>query len=277
MSKTTTQDLSDVSETLLIPLYIRAIETQRPDALLKDEKAVELVKQWRSKGTIRYDSDWLRQTPMAKANKVLRIMLAREMDRYTQDFLSRHPEAVVIHIGCGLDTRFERVDDGRVEWYDLDVPKVIELRQKLIGGEAGRYHLLGCSVLDPAWLEIVKMHWGRPFLFLAEGVFMYFTQAQMKSLVLTLRDHFPSAQLIFDAWTPLQIWVGNLVLGGLLRWGIWRGQEIEGWSAGIHLLDEWGYFDRPEPRLHAFRWLAPIFRLLKPMRIFHFRLGQAAG
>jgi hypothetical protein len=62
-----------------------------------------------------------------------------------------------------------------------------------------------------------------------------------------------------------------------LRWGFWRGQELEGWGDGIHLLDEWGYFDRPEPRLHSFRWMAPLFQLFKPMRIFHFQLGEAEG
>jgi O-methyltransferase involved in polyketide biosynthesis len=272
MSETITQDLSGVPETLLIPLCYRAIETQRPDAMIKDEKAVELIKRLSSDGPIRYDSDWLKQTPMARMNRVLRVMLTCEMDRYTRDFLARHPGAVVVHIGCGLDSRFERVDNGQVEWFDLDFPEVIELRRKLIGDEGGRYHLLGCSVLEDAWLEAVRVHSQRPFLFLAEGVFMYFTEAQVKSLVLTLRDHFPGAELVFDSWTPLQIWIGNFVLGGLLRWGFWRGQEIEGWGAGIRLLDEWGYFDRPEPRLRPFRWMAPIFHLLKPMRIFHFQL-----
>jgi O-methyltransferase involved in polyketide biosynthesis len=280
MSETTDQALNSVSETLLIPLCYRAIETQRPDALIKDEKAVELVKQLSSDGLVRYDADWIKQTPMAEANKVLRIMLTREMDRYARDFLRCHLEAVVVHIGCGLDSRFDRVDNGLVEWYDLDVPDVIGLRRKLIGGEGGRYHLLGCSVLEDAWLEAVRVHSQRPFLFLAEGVFMYFTEAQVKSLVLTLCDCFPGAELVFDSWTPFQIWIGNFVLGGLLCWGFWRGQKLESWGdasstgAGIRLLDEWGYFDRPEPRLDPFRWMAPIFRLLKPMRIFHFQLGK---
>jgi O-methyltransferase involved in polyketide biosynthesis len=117
---------------------------------------------------------------------------------------------------------------------------------------------------------------------LAETVFVYFPEAQVRSLVLTLRDRCPGAELVFDGWTPFEIWLGNRYLSkslftGLLQWGFWRGQEIEGWGDGIRLLDEWGYFDRPEPRLHSFRWMAPIFRLLKPFRVFHFQLGEAAG
>jgi O-methyltransferase involved in polyketide biosynthesis len=275
VTETTDQTLSGVAETLLLPLYNRAMESQRPDAMLKDEKAVELVTQ------MRLDFSRVRQIPMPELLKVMRIIFTREMDRYARDFVSRHPQAVVVHIGCGLDTRFERVDNGRVEWYDLDVPDVIDLRRKLIGDEAGRYHLLGCSVLEDAWLEAVKVHSPRPFLFLAETVFVYFTEAQVKSLVLTLRDHFPGTELVFDGWRPFEVWVGNRYFSlsnsqfaGLMRWGFWRGQEIEGWGDGIHLLDEWGFFDQPEPRMDPFRWMAPIFRLFKPMRIFHFQLGK---
>jgi len=268
--------LSGVAETLLIPLYNRAIESQRPDAIMKDEKAVALVTQ------MSYDFDQVRKIRMTEGNKVARIMLTREMDRYARDFLSRHPEAVVVHIGCGLDSRFERVDNGRVEWYDLDLPDVIGLRRKFIGDEGERYHLLGCSVLEDAWLEAVKVHSQRPFLFLAENVFVYFMEAQVKSLVLRLRDHFPGAELVFDGWTPFFVWLGNRQLSsskfaGLLHWGFWRSQALEGWGEGIHMLGQWGFFDQPEPRMDSFRWMAPIFRLFKPMRIFHFQLGEAAG
>ncbi len=264
--------LGGVPETLLIPLYNRAKESRRPDAILKDEKAVELVTQ------MRLDFSRTKQVRMTELLEAMRIMFTREFDRYARDFLARHPDAVVVHIGCGLDTRFERVDDGRVEWYDLDVPEVIDLRRKLIGGESGRHHLLGCSVFEEAWMESVKVHAPRPILFLAETVFLYFVEAQVKSLVLALCGRFPGAELVFDGWKPFEIWVGNRYLAnsafaGLMRWGLWSGRQIEGWGDGIRLLDEWCFFDQPEPRLRTYRWMAPLFRLFKPMRVFHFRLG----
>jgi len=186
----------------------------------------------------------------------------------------------VVHIGCGLDSRFERVDNGRVEWYDLDLPDVIELRRKLIGDEGERYHLLGCSAFDSAWLDAVSAHRQRPFLFLAEGVLMYFEEAQVKSLVLMLRDHFPGAELVIDAFSPFLIRANNLRLsitkfGARYHWGLKRGQEIESWDDGIHLLDEWGYFDRPEPRLDHIRWMRHIPLLARVLRIYHYRLGPA--
>lgn len=276
MSETSGQALSGVSKTLLIPLYNRAVESQRPDAMLKDEKAVALVKQ------MKLDFAPLKQVRMTELLSVMRIIFTREMDRYARDFLSRHAQAVVVHIGCGLDTRFERVDDGQVEWYDLDVPEVIDVRRKLLGDDGQRHHLLGSSVLEKAWLEVVKSQPPRPILFLAETVFLYFTEDQVRSLVLTLREHFPGAELVFDTWKPYEIWLGNRYLsdsafGGLMRWGLWHGRDVEAWGEGICLLDEWGFFDQPEPRLKRYRWMAPLFRWFRPMCLCHFRLGEAAG
>jgi O-methyltransferase involved in polyketide biosynthesis len=278
MSEVTAQGLSGVSETLLVTLYLRAMESQRPDALIKDEKAVALVKQISDDG--RYDFSRIRLLHLSEANKLVIILRSRELDRYTSDFLGHHPEAVVVHIGCGFDSRFERVDNGQVEWYDLDLPDIIALRRKLIGDEGERYHLLGCSVLDNAWLEAVSAHSQRPFLFLAEGVFMHLEERQVKSLMLMLREHFLGAELVFDAYSPLHNWVSNLQsarFGFRTRWGIWRGQEIERWGDGIRLLDEWGFFDRPEPRLAHLRWLRPLEAAIRTLRVYHYRLGEAAA
>jgi O-methyltransferase involved in polyketide biosynthesis len=252
------------------------MDSQRPNAMLKDEKAVELVTK------MPLDFSRIRQIPMTDLLKVMRIMFTREFDRYARDFLNRHPGAVVVHIGCGLDSRFERVDNGYVEWYDLDLPEVIELRRMYIGDEGGRYHLLACSVLDDTWLEVVSAYRPRPFLFLAETVLVYFTKAQVKALVLTLCNHFQGAELVFDGWKPFEIWLGNRFLSkspfvGLMHWGLWRGQELERWDQNIRLLGEWGFFDQPEPRLDSYRWMASLFRWFKPMCIFHFQIGEATG
>src|SRR5512137_2792790 len=104
MPETKSQTLSGVAETLLMTLYIRAMESQRPDALIKDEKAVELVSK------MSYDFDRIRQVKMDDDDKVGVILRSREIDHYVQDFLTRHPEAAVVYIGCGFDSRFERVD-----------------------------------------------------------------------------------------------------------------------------------------------------------------------
>ena len=268
----TRPELSGIAETLLLPLYIRAMESQRPDALIKDDKAVALLR------GLDHDSSWMTQMRVDEEDIVGLALRNREIDRAARDFLARHPPAVIVHIGCGLDSRYERVDDGRVEWYDLDLPEVIELRRKLIGGEGPRYHLLAGSAFDSAWFDTVSVHRPRPYLFVAEGVLMYFEEAQIKALVLALRDHFPSAELIFDAFSPFLVRMNNLrisrtKIGARYRWGLKRGRDIESWGAGIRLLNEWYPFSRPEPRLAHVQWMRHIPLLAKVMGIFHYRLG----
>ena len=272
------QALTGVAETLLIPLYIRAIETGRPDALLRDDRAVALVSQMPTA----FSS--IKQIRMDKDDQVALVLRNREFDRYARGFLAQRPEAVVVHIGCGLDLRFERVDDGKVDWYDLDLPEVIGLRRMFIGGEGGRYHLLAGSVFDREWLYTVKAHRPCPFLFLAEGVLMYFGESRVKSMVLMLRENFPGAELVFDAFSPFLVRANNLRLtlsrskiDVRYRWGLGRGKDLESWGDGIRLLDEWFPFDCAEPRLAHVRWMRHVPVLSRVMGIFHYRLGNAVG
>jgi O-methyltransferase involved in polyketide biosynthesis len=274
MPEITSKNLSEVAETLFMPLYIRAMESQRADALIKDDKAVALIRR------LNYDPAWIKKMMVDEHDKVSLILRNREFDRHACAFLARCPEAVVVHIGCGLDSRFERVDDGKVEWYDLDLPQVIELRRELIGGETPRYHLLAHSAFDRAWLDIVSVHRPRPFLFLAEGVLMYFEEVQVKSLALSLRENFPGAELVFDAFSPFLVRANNVriartKIGARYNWGLKRGKDVEAWGEGITLLDEWFPFTQSEPRLAQVRWMRHIPLFAKIFGIFHYRLGEA--
>ncbi len=167
---------------------------------------------------------------------------------------------------------------GRYYWFDLDLPEVIDLRRKFIGGDKGRYHLLVGSVFDDAWLEEVEQHGKRPILFIAEGVFPYFEENALKTLFLKLRDHFPGAELVCDAHTPFVIQMDNLQLilarvNARLHWGLKNGRDVEKWGEGIKLLDEWFYFDGDEPRMAPYKWMGRIPLLGKSTGIFHYRLG----
>jgi O-methyltransferase involved in polyketide biosynthesis len=205
------------------------------------------------------------------------VCRVREFDRFTRDFLAARPNGVVVHIGCGLDSRFERVDNGRVEWFDLDLPEVIQLRRQLIGGESERYHLIACSALDPTWIEQVSVLKPRPFLFIAEGVLPYFEEDQVKWLVKTLQSNFPGAEMVFDAHTPWVIWGDNLQLkfskiSARLKFGLKHGRDVEQWSPGIRMVEEWHYYGTDEPRVRPYRFMytIPFFRY--STGIFHYKL-----
>jgi O-methyltransferase involved in polyketide biosynthesis len=266
------QTLDGVSETLLMTLYVRARESQRPDAMIKDDKAVAMVNQ------LVCDFSRLR---MQRHDEIAVIMRMRKFDSHVRDFLMRNPDAVIVHIGCGLDTRFERVDNGHVEWFDLDMPDVVELRRKLVNSESSRYHTLATSVFDGGWLEEVSLYKPRPFMFVTEGVLPYFEEAQVKSLFLKLSDQFPGSELVCDAHTPFVIWADNLHLAfarvkARMHWRLKNPKDVESWGEGIRLLAEWNYYEDDEPRLKAFRWVRLIPPLAKSSGIFHYRLGSSS-
>ncbi len=260
------RNLNAVSQTLLIPLYYRAIESQRPDALVQDPKAVELVDQ------LDCDFSGVQSLKDEQVNYLLRM---REFDRLARAFLAEHPNAVIVDLGCGLDTRFERVDNGQVEWFGLDLPEVIELRKEFLH-ETPRCHFIGCSVLDFSWMDALSGRAGRPVLFLAEAVLVYLEEADVKRLVRALVERFPGAELVCDVYSPVVVRLHPRPTAvAHPRWGLKNDRDVETWAPGICLLGQWYYFDKPEPRLGAFQLMRYIPFFARAVRIVHYRLGEA--
>lgn len=175
-------------ETLLATLYARAIESRSANPILRDEMAQDAV------GRIDYDFDRLKVDTLSIA------MRARQFDLWTVDYLAGHPDTVVLHLGCGLDSRVYRLNPPpSVSWFDVDFPDVIELRRRLYPERAG-YQTIGSSLADLGWVETIPND--RPAWILAEGVTMYLSTDVMAALLSTLTNHFPSGAIAFDAISP---------------------------------------------------------------------------
>lgn len=281
--------LTDVSETLLIPLYSRAFETQSEHPLINDQKAVEITTQL---NTLFATSQVPLHRQLAKgkirrtSNKKLSAFLAlrsRRFDRYCQEFLQHAPQGIVVELGCGLSSRFSRVDDGKVEWYDLDLPEVIAVR-KLFFPQTPRNHMIPSSVLDFHWMDLLAST-QTPVLFIAEGLLMYLHEAEVKSLVLELQRRFPGCELVCEVENSFVIkalqkerWRKkfqrdhHLGPDATMHFGIREGRDIEDWGAGIRLVDEWTIFDDREKKLG---WMN-LFRFSKKLRkaqwVVHYQL-----
>jgi len=269
MSEKILQSLDGIPQTLLVTLLVRARETQRSDGGIKDHKAVEIMN--------RIDAD-VSKLIMQRHDEVAVIIRMKKFDKHVREFLARNPEGVVVHFGCGVDTRYERTGNDQVEWFDLDLPEVMELRQKLITTTAPHYHTIAASVFDPSWLAEVERLKLCPFLFIGEGVLPYFEEAQVKELFLHLRDHFPGCELVCDAHTPFVIWADNIHLAlarvkARLRWKLKDPRDVQTWGAGLRLLEEWNYYADDEPLMKSFLWLRIIPGLAKSSGIYHYQLG----
>lgn len=174
--------LGAIQETLLLPLRGRAVESARRRPRLDDPVARRIVSQ------IDFDFGRLART-MSEISRLAWIARSLAFDSYIRGFLAANEPATVVNIGCGFDTTFDRVDDGRVSWIDLDLPDVIELRRRFIP-DAPRRRSVAASVFDPSWTGCVDR--SRPVFLLAAGVLYYFSEAEVRSLLIRFADTFPA-------------------------------------------------------------------------------------
>jgi O-methyltransferase involved in polyketide biosynthesis len=150
-----------VEWTNLVTLYLRAHESRSRRPILGDHAAAEAVDR------IDYDFKRIRRISLPASNQYLVALRAKQLDDWAADFLARHPDAVVLHLGCGLDGRaFRLAPPPSVLWFDIDQPVVIELRRRLYD-DTDRYRMIGSSVTDPEWLDQIPT--GRPTLVVAEA------------------------------------------------------------------------------------------------------------
>jgi O-methyltransferase involved in polyketide biosynthesis len=229
--------LTPEQETLLITLYAKA---QRANPLFFDQTARDILDQ------VDYDFARLRVPYMTV---LLVCQRAKKLDAVARDFLAQHPQAVVLQLGCGLDGRFWRVDDRHVDWYDLDMPPVIELRGQFFPASQ-RYHLIAASVTDMEWMDEVTAS-GRPVLVVAEGLLMYLGEADVRRLVLRLHEAFPGCRLIADVFSRLMARSATQhpsirQTGATIGWGIDDPRDVEAWAPGLRLLEEWYFTDDPD-------------------------------
>lgn len=258
-----------VAQTLLIPLWARAVEQREVSPLLHDPLSSQVV--------AAIDADWSR-IRLSRGDLAQIVVRAREFDRFARDFLARDPAATVVHIGCGLDTRFQRVDNSSVRWYDLDLPAVIDLRRSLVP-ESARDHYLDTSVFDLAWLDDIAVEAGSTVMFMAEAVLPYLEPHQVRALVRELWDRFPGAELVTDTHTPHAVRMENLHLAAIrsqarMRWSVRDPRELESWAAGIALVESFSYFDDIEPRMGIPAWVAHIPVISHATGIHRYLLGD---
>ena len=237
--------LDPVQETALVPLYARALESRRKRPILVDPKAVEIVDS--------IDWDFRR---FGQRRRVVGCVLRSAMfDVLVRDFLRSHPEGTVVEIGAGLNTRFERLDNGSVHWYDLDLPDIVDMRRGFFP-DSERRVTLAASVLDPGWIETVRRS-PRPYFLVAETVFVYLEEAQVKAALGQVASGFPQVTIALDTVGRRAVVSANRDharrnLAGRFAWACEDPIAIERWDVGLRRLESRTVADVPDclrPRL----------------------------
>jgi methyltransferase (TIGR00027 family) len=244
----------DMMWTLLGTLYLRAYESRSPRSILRDHYAAEALER------IEYDERKLARRLWPKANQFLVALRAKQLDVWALAYLDRHPNATVLQLGCGLDSRVLRLEPpATVRWYDVDLPDVIKVRRQLFDERDG-YRMVAASVTDEDWLTEIPHD--RPTLIVAEGLLMYLERTDAYALLRRLTDHFTEGELIFDQVRPWAA-LGNKVF----RWGLGDGTEIERANPRLRLVERVP-FTTLHPLIHApgFRRLYQVLHKIPAMR-----------
>jgi O-methyltransferase involved in polyketide biosynthesis len=262
-----------VEWTNLCTLYLRAYESRLEQPVLGDRAAAEAVDR------IDYDFARMHRSAQPWANQFLVALRAKQLDIWADEFLRRNPDAVVLHLGCGLDSRAFRLEvPSGVHWFDVDVPEVITLRRRLYA-ERPDYTMIGSSVTEPGLLDQIPAE--RPALIIAEGLLMYLTEAEIRDLLQRLTDRFDTGELVADLLSPWGPRFSNSPIlakfstSGITKWGTRDGHELPEWNPRLNLVNISSFVADAKiplkPQRVLYRMLAAVPVIRNYDRLYRFR------
>jgi O-methyltransferase involved in polyketide biosynthesis len=222
-----------IEESLFLTLCGRTLDNRSPHPILADTLAGEII------GKLDYDVGRFHLS----ASPILNIALrAKKLDQVARTFITRHPNAVGLDLGAGLDTRAFRINPPpTVDWYDVDFPEVIAARHQLLPDRANT-HAVGADLTDPTWLDAIPT--GRSAVIVADGLLAFLTPHDMISLLNRLTDHFPSGEVAFNGYSRFAIWAakhyhGTQSVADLIKSpGFDDPHEPERWDPKLQLVNE---------------------------------------
>lgn len=259
--------LGEVQRTLLYPLWGRAKEFEAANPLIRDSYAHDIV------GKLDFNFGTTHNTPVHL--QITSAVRAHNFDTAIQKLVARYPDATIVNLGAGLDTTFQRVDNGQIFWYDLDLADAIALRRQFIP-EGDRNRFIIKSVLDRGWFDEVKVR-GSKVIFMAAGLFSYFAGDDIRKLFLDMAHAFPGSEIIFETYSRAMLWLSSLgeknddsSYDKIIRnisWTINSTKTLTDWSDRIAVVEEYPFYSRVDLSKH---WDA---KYLVPIRLITFLKG----
>lgn len=241
-------DITGVPETMIQTLYARAKESRKPNPLIYDKKSIELVER------IDYDFSAADKDTMMSSGVVARTIL---LDNMVKAYIDSNPDSTIINIACGLDTRFYRVDNGKIRWYNLDLPEVIRIRKRFFT-ESNRVSMIPASAMEEAWADNVDTQ-KVPVLVVIEGLTMYLTEEDVRVILSIITRHFVNATIFMEIMSPMV--VGRVeeksikASNAKFTWGAKSGKNVERLVTGIKFKEDRSLMETM-PLIH------PVYRVL---------------
>ncbi|WP_027942434.1 class I SAM-dependent methyltransferase [Amycolatopsis taiwanensis] len=223
-------DLDPLRETLLLTLYARALDAKLGHPILGDTHSAEIA------DAIDYDFAKLKIKPSLICGTALR---AKKLDDTVRAFVADHPDAVVLDLGCGLDTRMLRCDPpAGVDWYDVDFPDIVDLRPQFLPDRSLR---IGADLTEPGWLDPLPRD--RPAMIVAEGLLPFLPGDTFQRMTRQLTTHFDTGELALNGYTRFAAWSMKYhptikAIGITAAQGFDDAHEPETWGAALTLAEE---------------------------------------
>lgn len=223
-------DLDPLRETLLLTLYARALDARSPKPILGDTRSADLV------DAIDYDFAKLKLKPSLICGTALR---AKKLDEAVRAFVADHPGAVVLDLGCGLDTRvFRCAPPAGIDWYDVDFPDVVDLRPRFLPDRSLR---IGADLTEPGWLDPLPRD--RPAMIVAEGLLPFLPGDAFERMTRDLTAHFGTGELAINGYTRFAAWSMKYhpaikAIGITAAQGFDDPRAPETWDAGLTMAEE---------------------------------------
>jgi len=276
MNRETINSNEELVKTLVIPLWAKAIESEKENPIIRDEKSQEIIKE------LDYDLSYLKNAWMSQLGIAIRSKILREQIGL---FIKNNPNANVINLGCGLDTSFSHLDNGKINWYDLDFKEVIDLRKEVFESEK-RNIMIASSVFDYSWLNKIEQK-ENPTLVIAEGLLFYLEMDQVKELLNKTVDYFPNVTFLLELVGPVM--VGRAKYNDSIsrinhndnipefKWSLWNSRGFEKWNKSLKLEKEWFFADYYKERWRHFKYFfkIPLFKRIFSSRLVY--LEKRAG
>ncbi|MDR1219879.1 MAG: class I SAM-dependent methyltransferase [Treponema sp.] len=229
-----------VQATMLLPVYGRAKASRMFPDILRDDEAIRIV------DGMDYDFARIDKSYGTEYGCLCCLLRAKRFDERCLAYMREHPDGAVVNLGSGLDTTFDRVDDGAVRWYNLDLPDAIAFRQRFIPPKE-RCADIAKSMFDYAWLDEIKTADGSVFI-LAGGLFYYFEETRLRELISRIAEYFPRGEIFFDAQSKTAVKISNRMVrktgnkGSEMYFYVNDAQRLRNWSPKIRKAESVPFF-----------------------------------
>jgi methyltransferase (TIGR00027 family) len=247
--------IGDVSETAILTLKSRIIESEKEYPIISDPVGKKLLGGLEPFLSQDIKNRILGKKGLSRALTSYIALRADKYDSYVREFLKHHPNGIIVSLGCGFDTRYWRAVNDPRRYFELDLPEVIDLKRKALGGKFP-YTMISGSVLDFEWMDRISSIQNEEILFIAEGLLMYLEPEKVRELIGKISDEFSNSQMVAEVvdekytrgfWkkiteSKMKRRAGTSA-GSSFNFGIRKADDFKEFGNGIEVIEEWSFME----------------------------------